>query len=57
VEQKQKQLAPLQVEWAALKKDSKFSRVEGFAGPVAGRILIQDHGDEVWFRAIRIREL
>lgn len=44
-------------EWAALKKDSKFSRLEGFAGPVAGRILIQDHGDEVWFRAIRIREL
>lgn len=43
-------------EWAALKKDSKFSRVEGFAGPAAGRLLIQDHGDEVWYRAIRIRE-
>jgi hypothetical protein len=42
-------------EWRALKQDSKFARVEGFAEPAAGPILLQDHGDEVWFRAIRIR--
>lgn len=44
-------------EWPKLKKDSKFAKVEGFAGPAAGRILLQDHGNEVWFRAIRIRAL
>lgn len=41
--------------WSSSKKASKFARVEGFAEPVAGPILLQDHGDEVWFRAIRIR--
>jgi hypothetical protein len=40
-----------------MKKASKFARVEGFAEPAAGRILLQDHGDPVWFRAIRLREL
>jgi hypothetical protein len=44
-------------EWPAMKKASKFARVEGFAEPAAGRILLQDHGDPVWFRAIRLREL
>jgi hypothetical protein len=44
-------------EWPALKKASKFAKMEGFAGPAAGHLLLQDHGDPVWFRAIRIREL
>jgi hypothetical protein len=44
-------------EWAAGKKASKFAKVEGFAEAGPGRILLQDHGDEVWFRAIRIKEL
>ncbi len=44
-------------EWPKLKKDSKFAKMEGFAGPAAGHILLQDHDDEVWFRAIRIRPL
>jgi len=41
--------------WRASKEASKFARVEGFAESAAGPILLQDHGDEVWFRAIRIR--
>ena len=44
-------------EWPELKKASKFAKMEGFAGPAAGHLLLQDHGDPVWFRAIRIREL
>lgn len=44
-------------EWPELKKASKFAKREDFAGPAAGRLLLQDHGDAVWFRAIRIREL
>ena len=43
-------------EWEAMKKDSKFAKAEGFAGPEKGRILLQDHGDEVWFRSIRIEK-
>lgn len=44
-------------DWPALKKDSKFAKIEDFAGPGAGHILLQDHGAEVWFRALRIRNL
>jgi hypothetical protein len=44
-------------EWKKLKADSKFSKMEDFAGPAAGHLLLQDHGDEVWFRNLRIREL
>lgn len=44
-------------EWPELKKASKFAKMEGFAGPGAGHLLLQDHGDKVWFRAIRIRDL
>lgn len=44
-------------EWEKLKKDSKFAPVADFAGPAAGHLLLQDHGDEAWFRNLRIREL
>lgn len=44
-------------DWPDLKKASKFAKMEDFAGPGKGRILLQDHGDEVWFRAIRIEKL
>ncbi|MDA8592617.1 DUF1080 domain-containing protein [Planctomycetota bacterium] len=44
-------------EWTAAVADSKFRGRDGFAAAGPGRILIQDHGDEVWIRGMRIREL
>ena len=37
--------------------DSKFKGVERFGKMHKGHILIQDHGDQVWYRAVRIRSL
>ena len=45
---------------AELKKaiaDSKFKTVERFGKLHNGHILLQDHGDQVWYRNIRIRRL
>jgi hypothetical protein len=36
---------------------SKFRDVQGFGQNKRGRILLQDHGDEAYFRNIRIREV
>jgi hypothetical protein len=36
---------------------SKFKNVEGFGTRVQCHLLLQDHGDEIWFRNIKIREL
>ncbi len=43
--------------WQALVKGSKFKDMPGFAKYKTGRIALQDHGNEVWYRNIRIREL
>lgn len=43
-------------EWQALVRNSKYRDLAEFARPVAGRILLQDHGDRLWFKNIRIRE-
>lgn len=44
-------------EWAAAVADSKFRGRDDFAAAGPGRILVQDHGDEVWIRGMRIRSL
>jgi hypothetical protein len=36
---------------------SKFATWEGFGVHAKGHIALQDHGDDVWFRNIRIREI
>ena len=37
--------------------ESKYAPFAGFADQRAGHIVLQDHGDDVWFRNIRIREI
>jgi hypothetical protein len=36
---------------------SKYAPIAGFADRRNGHIVLQDHGDDVWFRNIRIREI
>lgn len=38
-------------------RKSKYEPIPGFADKRKGHIVLQDHGDDVWFRNIRIREL
>lgn len=35
---------------------SKYAPTEGFADRRAGHLVLQDHGDDVWFRNIKIRK-
>ncbi len=44
-------------EWEAKVKASKFAELPNYGRARSGRIAIQDHGDRVWFRNIKIREL
>ena len=41
---------------AAIEK-SKFKGIERFGKPQDGHILVQDHGDQVWYRKIEIKRL
>jgi len=38
-------------------RKSKFNAYEGFGVEPRGHIALQDHGDDVWYRNIRIRDL
>lgn len=44
-------------EWEQLVEESKFASEPGYGQYRSGRIALQDHGDPVWYRNIRIREL
>jgi hypothetical protein len=44
-------------EFLAHKAESKFKDLDGFGEAPKGRILLQDHGDRVYFRNIKIRIL
>lgn len=43
--------------WAKAVGASKFASRADFASAGPGRIALQDHGDEVWYRNLRLREL
>ena len=36
---------------------SKFKNAAGFGDKIKGHIMLTDHGDEAWFRNVKIREL
>jgi hypothetical protein len=44
-------------EWDQMVAKSKFNSMPGFGKAEKGHIALQDHGDAVWFRNIKIREL
>lgn len=43
--------------WDSLVQQSKFATMKGFGREEQGHIALQDHGDKVWFRNIKIRVL
>jgi hypothetical protein len=43
--------------WDALVAQSKFAERAGFGAARSGHILLQDHGDPVWYRNLKLREL
>jgi hypothetical protein len=44
-------------DWEARVKASKFATMPGYGRAKRGHIALQDHGDPVWYRNIRIRPL
>ena len=44
-------------EWQRLVAASKFAGWPGFAANDSGHIGLQDHGDVVWFKNLKIKEL
>lgn len=44
-------------QWNKMVAGSKFNTMPGFATYKSGKISLQDHGDEVWYRNIEIKKL
>ena len=44
-------------EWNEMIAKSKFASMKGFGAEGKGHIALQDHGDKVWFRNIKVRPL
>jgi hypothetical protein len=44
-------------EWDSLVANSKFKEWSAFGKARKGHIVLQDHGDKVWYRNIRIKNL
>lgn len=44
-------------DWKKRIAASKFNAFEGFGAQPRGHIAFQDHGNDIWFRNIRVREL
>jgi hypothetical protein len=44
-------------EWDRRISESKFNDVPGFAKNIRGRIMLTDHGSEVWYRELKFTEL
>jgi hypothetical protein len=47
----------LSPEWEKLVAESKFSKMPSYGRAAKGHIDLQDHGDKVWYRNIKIRPL
>lgn len=43
--------------WDSMVQQSKFASMQGFGTEKEGHIALQDHGDRVWFKNIKIRPL
>lgn len=43
--------------WKEALANSRFKDMEGFARNPVGHIALQEHGDEVWFRNIKVKDL
>jgi len=44
-------------QWEAMVKNSKFAEMPGYGRIKKGHIALQDHGDKVWYKNIKIRQL
>ena len=44
-------------EWEAMVKESKFAAMPGYGKIKKGHIALQDHGDKVWYKNLKIRQL